>query len=90
MPRVHLQAPLTQATNGLSVVDVPGATIGELIDAIESRHGGLKKMIFNENGQLHRHIIISVNEEDIRFLENYDTAVFDDDEISILPVIAGG
>jgi molybdopterin synthase sulfur carrier subunit len=90
VPRVHLQAPLTQVTGGESVVEVPGRTVGELIDAIEERHGGLKEMIFNERGQLHRHIIISVNEEDVRFLENYETAVLDGDEVSILPVIAGG
>ena len=90
MPRVHLQAPLTQATSGQSVVEVEGATVTELIEAIESRFGGLRKMIYNERGQLHRHIIISVNGEDIRFLEDHDTAVFDGDEVSILPVIAGG
>ena len=90
MPRVHLQAPLTQATGGQSVVEAQGKTIAELIDSIEAQHGGPKKMIFNEKGQLHRHIIISVNEEDIRFLEGYETAVFEEDEISILPVIAGG
>jgi molybdopterin synthase sulfur carrier subunit len=31
-----------------------------------------------------------VNEEDIRFLKNKDTALKDGDEISIIPAIAGG
>jgi len=33
---------------------------------------------------------VYVNEEDIRFLQNKETALKDNDEISIIPAIAGG
>ena len=33
---------------------------------------------------------IYVNDEDIRFMQNLETPVGDDDELSIVPAIAGG
>jgi molybdopterin converting factor small subunit len=33
---------------------------------------------------------VYVNEEDIRFLENQATPLKDDDDVSIIPAIAGG
>ena len=37
-----------------------------------------------------RFVNVYVNEEDIRFLQNQQTAIKDGDEISIIPAIAGG
>jgi molybdopterin synthase sulfur carrier subunit len=37
-----------------------------------------------------RFVNIFVNGDDIRFLNNLDTAVKDGDEVSIVPAIAGG
>lgn len=90
MATVILQAPLSRASGGVGQHEVEGGTVGELIRALEGEHPDLHPLIFNESGQLHRHILVSVNGEDIRFLEEFETAVFPGDEIAILPVIAGG
>ena len=39
---------------------------------------------------MRRFVNIFVNGDDIRFLNNLDTAVKDGDEVSIVPAIAGG
>jgi len=40
--------------------------------------------------RLHRFINLYLNDEDIRFLDNLDTAVCDHDELTLLPAVAGG
>ena len=40
--------------------------------------------------KLRRFVNVYVNNEDIRYLEELETAVADRDEISIIPAIAGG
>ena len=43
-----------------------------------------------EGAALKRFINVFVNDEDIRYLDNLDTAVKDGDEVSIIPAVAGG
>jgi molybdopterin converting factor small subunit len=90
MPRVHIQAPLTQATDGNADIVMDGRTIHDIIEGIERRWGGLKRLILNERGSLLRHVLVSVNGEDIRFLEDFETPVGEDDEVTIVPMISGG
>ena len=66
-----------------------GATLLDVIDDIEIRHPGLKERLVEEQA-LRRFVNVYVNEEDIRFLQNHETASKDGDEISIIPAIAGG
>ncbi|MBE9014255.1 MoaD/ThiS family protein, partial [Pseudanabaenaceae cyanobacterium LEGE 13415] len=44
----------------------------------------------DEQGKLRRFVNFYVNSEDIRFLDNENTALKDGDEVSIIPAIAGG
>ena len=41
-------------------------------------------------GGIRRFVNVYVNEEDIRFLQNQETALKEGDEVSIIPAIAGG
>jgi len=44
----------------------------------------------DEKGHIRRFVNIYVNEEDVRFLDNQNTALKEGDEVSIIPAIAGG
>jgi molybdopterin converting factor small subunit len=61
-----------------------------LIDDIDSRHGGLKGRLLQEDGSLHRFVNIYVNDEDVRFTGSLETALKDGDSVTILPAVAGG
>ena len=90
MPSVLIPTPQRKLTNELDTVEAAGATIGELIDNLDTAFPGLKNRICDENGTIRRFVNIFVNGEDVRFLAENATPVKDSDEISIVPAIAGG
>ena len=88
--KVRIPTPLRKATNNEEIVVVNAPTVGEAIIELETRFPDIKKRILDETGEIRRFVNVYVNEEDIRFLQNKNTALKDGDEISIIPAIAGG
>ena len=88
--KVRIPTPLRKLTNDEELVEVEAATIGAAIDELQQKFPGFKDRVLDESGDVRRFVNIFVNEDDIRFLENKDTALKDGDEISIIPAIAGG
>ena len=74
--------------NGGEVVDVR-ADDDRLLDNLGQKYPAISGRLF-ENGQVRRFINLYLNDEDIRYLDNLDTAVKDGDEVSIIPAVAGG
>lgn len=71
-------------------VAVEGASVREILGQLTSRYPELGKRLFKGDQEVNRFINLYVNDEDIRFLQNLDTAVKPGDEVSIVPAIAGG
>jgi MoaD family protein len=70
-------------------VTAEGATVGEVLDSLDSRFQGFKEQVA-DNGQMRRFVNIFLNDEDIRFLQELSTPVKDGDVVSILPAMSGG
>lgn len=87
---VRIPTPLRKLTNNEELVEVSAATIGGVIAELQTRYPGIKDRLLDENGSIRRFVNVYLNEEDIRFLQNQQTAIKDGDEISIIPAIAGG
>ena len=92
MAAVEVRVPpvLRKFTTGASSIRVEGATVSDLLNAIEDQYTGFRTEIVGPDGQLHRFINIYRNGEDIRYLQKEATALKDGDNISIVPSIAGG
>ena len=88
--KVRIPTPLRKLTNNEELVEVKAGTIGEVIAELQSRYPGIQERLVDEKGEVRRFVNVYVNEEDIRFLNNQQTALKDGDEISIIPAIAGG
>jgi sulfur-carrier protein len=88
--QVRIPTPLRRFTGGAEEVNIDGATVSALIADLEKNHPGIKERICDEEGKVRRFVNIFVNGDDIRFLNNLDTAVKEGDEVSIVPAIAGG
>ena len=88
--KVRIPTILRPLTQDAAVVEVGAASVGAVIDELQSRFPGIKERLLDPAGAVHRHLNVYVNEEDIRFLEGENTAVKEGDEVSIIPAIAGG
>jgi len=87
---VRVTAVLQRVVGGAKTVQAEGATIQGLLDNLEANYPGFKEQVLNADGALHRVVNIYKNDEDIRYLEQLNTAVAAGDVISILPALAGG
>ncbi len=66
-------------------------TVKDLLESIKYKFGeALKDTIFNPMGDLNKYIIILLNGKDIRLMNGLNTIINNNDEISLLPAIAGG
>jgi molybdopterin synthase sulfur carrier subunit len=88
--RVRIPTPLRKITKGQDEVTAEGNNVAEVIDDIEKNYPGLKERICEQDGKLRRFVNVYLNDEDIRFKNNLETEVKDQDELSIIPAIAGG
>ena len=90
MPKVLIPTPLRQYTGKQDTVQVKGATVGEALSDLTTRHHDLKRNLYNDEGKLRSFVNVYLNDEDIRYLSKESTPVKDGDTISIVPSIAGG
>jgi sulfur-carrier protein len=90
MPKVKIPTPLRQYTGGNSEVDVGGVTAGEAIVNLASEYPEIRQHLYTGDGKLRSFVNVYKGDEDIRYLEGADTEVSEEDELSIIPSIAGG
>jgi len=77
-------------TGGESEVIANGDTLAAILDDLDSNYAGIKGRIVDEQGELRRFVNVYVGNDDVRFLENLDTATPEGTQISVIPAVAGG
>jgi sulfur-carrier protein len=86
MPTVRLRAPLSELAGGNRELELDGATVAEVLSALEHAHPGVKGWILDEHGNIREHVNVFVNKDYGR----EDTAVGAQDRLHVLPAISGG
>jgi molybdopterin converting factor small subunit len=86
MPVVRLRGQLKKLAGESGDHQLDGATVMELLRALEAAFPGLDGWIVDESGAIRRHINVFVNGE----RATADTAVGPDDAVDVLPAISGG
>jgi sulfur-carrier protein len=89
MATVRIPTPLRTLTSGKDEVEASGATVAELVTNLEASYPGIRDRLLDEKG-VRRFINIFVGDEDIRFLDGLKTELKGNEQISIIPAIAGG
>lgn len=88
--KVLIPTPLRPFTGKKDVVEVEGATVGEVLTNLTEGFNQIRQHLYSEDGTFRSYVNIYVNDEDIRYLAKEKTAVGEKDTISIIPSIAGG
>ena len=87
--RVEIPPPMRDQSGCLASVPVSGSNVKALIDDLVRQHPGLNSNLF-DGGKLRPHVNVLVNDEDIRYLDDLDTAVTDGVVVALIPAVAGG
>jgi MoaD family protein len=87
---VYIPTPFRRATGNRDRVETGAQDVGGALDELERSYAGLKGLVRNEQGELHRHVNIYVNGDAIDDLSGLATTLEDGDEVSIIPALAGG
>jgi molybdopterin converting factor small subunit len=86
MPTVHLRAPLKDLAGGNRTVEVEGASVGEVLRALEELHPKIVGWILDEHGRVRPHVNVFLDGERVR----EDAAVEPRSTLQVLPSISGG
>jgi len=90
MPSVRIPTPLRKLSGDREELNIDAANVSELIEGLEQECPGIKGRICDDDGNIRRFINLYVNNEDIRFLNGKETELSENDNVSIIPAIAGG
>jgi molybdopterin synthase sulfur carrier subunit len=88
--KVRIPTQLRTLSGGAADVTIEGATVGDVLAALDVAHPGFADRLFDDAGKLRRFINVFLDEEDIRFLQGVDTPVGAGATLSIIPAVAGG
>ena len=87
---VRIPTPLRKITQDADVVTAEGRTLLELITDLDTHYPGMQACLLDESGEIRRFVNVFVNGEDVRFLSGLETSMATNDEVSIVPAVAGG
>lgn len=87
---VRIPTTLRPLAGGSSEVAVDGATVGDVLKALDTAHPGFNDRLLDEDGNLRKFVNVFVADDDVRFLEGLSTPVPDGETVAIIPAVAGG
>jgi molybdopterin synthase sulfur carrier subunit len=87
---VRLPNILRVSAGGQGTVQAAGATVGEVFEDLVRQFPALKAQILADDGGLHRHLNVFLNDDDIRYLGKLEAKVDEHDTITLMPAVAGG
>ena len=87
--KIEIPSPMRDAAGGQVHVAVEGATVGAALADLVARCPALEAKLFDA-GKLRPYVNVFVNDEDIRYLDDLDTALTGTEVVALVPAVAGG
>jgi molybdopterin synthase sulfur carrier subunit len=89
--KIHIPTPLRAYTDKQETVSVDGATVAEGLAALTATFPAMQQHLYSPEGKLRSFVNVYLNDEDVRYLPGKeDSKVSTNDELTIIPSIAGG
>lgn len=89
MPTVRIPTVLRKHTDGEAKPTAEGGTVGEVFKNLVATYPDLEDKIL-DGDEVRGFINVYVEDEDIRYTGGMATSVDPDDEVAIMPAVAGG
>jgi adenylyltransferase/sulfurtransferase len=90
MAKVIIPTALRQYAGQKDEVELPGATVGDVLDDLTARYPELRRQLYTDDDRLRNFVNVYLNDEDVRYLQQTNTKVMEGDTLYIIPAIAGG
>ncbi|OUC92101.1 MoaD/ThiS family protein [Streptosporangium minutum] len=87
---VRIPTILRTYTDGSAEVRGEGETLRDVLQKLDADFPGIGARILDETGKIRRFVNVYVGDEDVRFVDNLDTATPPGVQVSIIPAVAGG
>lgn len=87
---VRLPTVLCPMAGGEAVLKADGTTLREVFDDLVRQYPGLSGSLLTPEGEMHRHLNVFLNDEDVRYLGRLDAKVGASDAVTLMPAVAGG
>jgi molybdopterin synthase sulfur carrier subunit len=91
--KVRVFGPLSWVMGGIKETNVHVAgrcTAREVLNQLVAAYPGLKEKVFREGQELQRGVNLFVSDRSVRFLDGLSTPLEEGDELTLLPLLAGG
>jgi molybdopterin converting factor small subunit len=89
MATIKIPTPLRAYTGGNAVIEVVGETVGAVLQDLTTQYPDLRPHIF-EGDVLRSFVNVYIGSEDTRYRDGLETDVEPNDQLRIIPSIAGG
>ncbi|MCC7161057.1 MAG: MoaD/ThiS family protein [Anaerolineae bacterium] len=90
MATIFVPTPMRKITGGNGKIQIQASTLQEAIDHADATYPGFRERILDNKGEIKRFINIFINGIDVRKLQGRDTPVHDNDQVAVIPAMAGG
>ncbi|HVE14637.1 MAG TPA: MoaD/ThiS family protein [Elusimicrobiota bacterium] len=85
--KVVIPSALRSYTGGEGEVEVAGATVGAVLDALEARHPGFRFRVVDEQGKIRAHIRVTVN---LELVDDLSAPLKPGDGVALIMAFSGG
>ncbi|MBM4423364.1 MAG: MoaD/ThiS family protein [Chloroflexi bacterium] len=90
MATIRIPTPLRPYAGGNAEVPVSGNTVGAALNDLTARHPDLRKHLYTDSGELRAFVNVFLGQEDVRHMQGENTALKENDQLRIVPSVAGG
>ena len=91
MSRITFYSHFTKFTHGDKETEVVAGNIRQIIDGLAAKYGdAFRNRLLDEDGVPKEFVRIFLNDKDIRLVGNLDAPTGPNDQLLIVPAIAGG
>jgi sulfur-carrier protein len=87
---VRLPNILRSAASGQATVKADGDTLRDVFGDLVAHYPGLRESLLTPEGEMHRHLNVFLNDDDVRYLGRLDAKVGESDTVTLMPAVAGG